>query len=86
MPPTTRGPLPPGVYWRRRLALLSIVLVVFLGVGKVLTIGSDGSSDADGEATQAGATTVVSPTATVTDKVKDGTGKGGGKGLSLIHI
>ena len=45
MPASTRGPLPSGVYWRRRLAVLSVALVVFLGVGKVLGNGSDGSSD-----------------------------------------
>ena len=53
MAASTRGPLPPGVYWRRRLALLSVALVVFLGVGKVLDRGSDGSSDDQAE--QAGA-------------------------------
>jgi hypothetical protein len=87
MPATTRGPLPPGVYWRRRLAVVSVALVVFLGVGKILDNSSDGSSDAKAE--QAGATTVTSPTATVsvtdatadTGKGKHGKGKGkGGKG------
>ena len=66
----TRGPLPPGVYWRRRLAVVSIALVVFLGVGKVLSLGSDGSSKDKAE--QAGASTLTSPTATLL--------------LSLIHI
>lgn len=85
VPATTRGPLPPGVYWRRRLAVLSIALVVFLGVGKVLDRGSDGSSDDTAE--QAGATTITSPTATVavpepepTKKGGKGKGKGHGKG------
>src|SRR5689334_10240668 len=36
VPATPRGPLPPGVYWRRRLAVLSVALVVFLGIGKIL--------------------------------------------------
>jgi hypothetical protein len=80
----TRGPLPPGVYWRRRLAVLSVALVVFLGVGKVLDLSSDGSSG--GKAEQAGAPAVTSPTATVsvpeaTEKSKGkGHGKGKGKG------
>jgi hypothetical protein len=77
----TRGPLPPGVYWRRRLAVLSLALVVFLGVGKVLDLSSDGSSGATAE--QAGAPTVTSPTATVSvpeATKKGGEGKGHGKG------
>jgi hypothetical protein len=80
MPASTRGPLPPGVYWRRRLAVLSVALVVFLGVGKVLGHGSDGSSDDQAE--QAGASTLASPTATVPvdDPTTKGTGKGKGKG------
>jgi hypothetical protein len=85
MPPTTRGPLPSGVYWRRRLALLSILLVVFLGLGKVIANGSDGSSGTGDKATQAGAATTASPTATAIatpkgDKGKQGKGKGKGKG------
>jgi hypothetical protein len=86
VPATTRGPLPPGVYWRRRLAVLSVALLVFLVVGKVLDHGSDGSSDATAE--QAGATARTSPTATVsvTDPTggagqgKHGKGHGKGKG------
>jgi hypothetical protein len=84
MSATTRGPLPPGVYWRRRLAVLSVALVVFLGVGKVLDMGSDGKSD--DRATQAGASTATSPTATVSaaDPTKKG-GKGHGKGKGKGH-
>jgi hypothetical protein len=75
---SSRGPLPPGVYWRRRLAVLSAALLVFLGVGKVLDHGSDGSSDATAQ--QAGASTLSSPTATVPASGptrKGGKGKGG---------
>ena len=80
MASTTRGPLPSGVYWRRRLAVLSLALVVFLGVGRLLGDGSDGSSDDSAE--QAGATTTSSaptlePSATST---KDGKGNKGKKG------
>jgi hypothetical protein len=79
VPATTRGPLPPGVYWRRRLAVLSLALVVFLGVGKILSHGSDGSSD--GTAEQAGAVASTSPTATVAvtppASAKSGQGKHG---------
>jgi hypothetical protein len=77
----TRGPLPPGVYWRRRLAVLSVALIVFLGVGKVLDLSSDGSSG--GKAEQADAPAVTSPTATVSvpePTKKGGQGKGHGKG------
>ncbi|MEV7430023.1 hypothetical protein AB0N29_10430 [Nocardioides sp. NPDC092400] len=58
----TRGPLPAAVYWRRRLVLLSVALVLVLGIGKVLGSGSDGS-DPDRAAPAAADT---SPTATVT--------------------
>jgi hypothetical protein len=77
----TRGPLPPGVYWRRRLAVLSLALVVFLGVGKVLDLSSDGSSG--GQAEQADAPAVTSPTATVS--VPEPTGKGGKSGKGKGH-
>ena len=72
--------MPSGVYWRRRLAVLSVALVVFLGVGKVLGNGSDGSSD--DKASQAGATTSTSPTATVpaSDPTKSGQGRQGWQG------
>lgn len=39
----TRGPLPASVYWRRRLAVLSVALVLVLGTGRVLDGGSDAS-------------------------------------------
>jgi hypothetical protein len=81
MAASTRGPLPSGVYWRRRLAVLSVALVVFLGVGKVLDRSSDGSSDDRAE--QAGAATLTSPTATVPaagPTKKAGQGGQGGKG------
>jgi hypothetical protein len=63
--------------------MLSVALLVFLGVGKVLNMGSDGSSN--DKASQAGASTLTSPTATVpasepTKKGGKGNGKGNGKG------
>lgn len=79
MPPTTRGPLPAGVYWRRRLAVLSVAVVLVLGIGKVLSLGSDGSSSED-TAQQAGAETLASPTATVPVADASPTGKKGRKG------
>ncbi len=43
-----RGPLPPGVYWVRRLLALLVVVALLLGVRWVYqrTFGSSGSSDA----------------------------------------
>ena len=71
MAATTRGPLPPGVYWRRRLAVVTVALVVFLTVAKVLSNGSDPSPDAPAQ--QAGASTSTSPTATVEAQPGSGT-------------
>lgn len=61
---TTRGPLPPDVYWRRRLfvALLAFSLVFVLA--RWLTGSSDGASGETPVAEQAGAQ--VSATQTVT--------------------
>lgn len=64
MPAMTRGPLPPGIYWRRRvfvgLLALSMVFLVVSWLGD----WSDGSSDDEPAAAQAGA--VEEATHTVT--------------------
>ena len=39
----TRGPLPARVYWRRRLVLLGVGLVLVVGIGRLLGGGSDGA-------------------------------------------
>jgi hypothetical protein len=49
------------VYWRRRLAVLTLALVLVLSIGKALSWSSDGSSD--GGARQAGAGTSASDSA-----------------------
>ncbi|MEO5853300.1 MAG: hypothetical protein ABIQ15_12375 [Nocardioides sp.] len=49
-----RGPLPPRVYWTRRLSVLGIALVLVFGLGRVLGSYSDGSSE-PGVARQAAA-------------------------------
>lgn len=55
-PPTTRGPLPPGVYWRRRLFVLGLACSLVVLVAGVLRGGSDGASDDRGvEAVQSAA-------------------------------
>lgn len=72
----TRGPLPAGVYWRRRLMVLSLALFLVICFARVLGGGSDGSSD-EGQAAQAAADQTSSvpdpsrgPTAPVTHRTK----------------
>lgn len=48
--PLTRGPLPARVYWRRRLAMLGVALLLVVGIARLLGAGSDGSSDDSGSA------------------------------------
>lgn len=45
--PLTRGPLPAQVYWRRRLAVLGVAVLLVVGVARLLGSGSDGSSASD---------------------------------------
>ena len=47
----TRGPLPAGVYWRRRAILLGLALVLVLLVGRLFG-GDDGDPSGDGTASQ----------------------------------
>lgn len=65
-----RGPLPPRVYWTRRLVLLGIALVLVAGFARILGGSSDGSDDSGDKATTAGATTTSSPTDATTEPVK----------------
>ncbi len=58
---TTRGPLRPEVYWRRRMAVLSVAAVLVLAITRVSSHGNDGTSG-DGEAGRAGTSLVTSPT------------------------
>lgn len=51
----TRGPLPPRVYWRRRIFVLLLALTLVFVFASLLGVGSDGSSDDDGVARQAAA-------------------------------
>lgn len=58
----TRGPLPARVYWRRRLAVLGVALLLVLGVARLLGAGSDGSSGGDtASLADAPASTTTSP-------------------------
>lgn len=52
----TRGPLPARVYWTRRLLVLGTVFLLVFGIARVLTAGSDASSDDEPQAVQAAAT------------------------------
>ena len=58
----TRGPLPPRVYWVRRLMVLGIATLLVVGVAKLLGGSSDASSGPDqaipaAQTTQLGSTT-----------------------------
>lgn len=59
-----RGPLPPSVYWRRRVFVLGVAFALVFIIARWLTAGSDGSSGDAGAAEQAGSG--VSATQTVT--------------------
>lgn len=67
-----RGPLPAHVYRRRRLAVLTVAVLLVIGIGRVLSWSSDGSGGDDRDtAAQAGAGTSVGSSATPTKKPKD---------------
>lgn len=75
----TRGPLPAGIYWRRRLLLLAVAVLLVFGLARLLGGGSDGSSADAGVAEQAAAvpsTTAPSqaPSASSTKKPRQGKG------------
>lgn len=59
----TGGRLPASVYWRRRLAVLSIVLLLIVGISRLFFNGSDGADDtATPVADEPTATVTVTPT------------------------
>lgn len=76
MTATIRGPLPPRVYWTRRVMVLGTALLLVFGIARILVGGSDGSSDdaAKEAAYQASAeqstTTSALPSAEATKKHK----------------
>ena len=65
--PTTRGPLPPEVYWRRRFFVVALAATLVFLIGSVLSGGGDASSEeapvARQAAGQASDTITVQPTA-----------------------
>ncbi|GAA4684367.1 hypothetical protein [Nocardioides nanhaiensis] len=71
-PPTTRGPLPPGVYWRRRLFVLGLACSLVVLIGGLLRGGSDGASEDRGvEAVQSAAEPSDLPSEGPTDDLAD---------------
>lgn len=73
----TRGPLSAGVYWRRRLVLLSVATILVVGLARLLGGSSDGSSSDAGVVEQAAAApTSTAPNPSPTEKPDKGKGKG----------
>ncbi len=75
MPPLTRGPLPAGVYWRRRIFVLLLAATMVFVVASVLSGGSDGEDDEAPAAQQAAGEVEPSETITVKDRRKGRKGK-----------
>ena len=63
MPALTRGPLPASVYWRRRLVVLTVALLLLWTALHVFGGGGGGTPKADSAADLTGASTSPSPTA-----------------------
>ncbi|GAA3655923.1 hypothetical protein GCM10022237_14980 [Nocardioides ginsengisoli] len=59
-----RGPLPPGVYWRRRLFVLGVAFSLVFVIARWLTAGSDGSSADAADAKRTGAQVPATQTVT----------------------
>ncbi|NYD43528.1 hypothetical protein [Nocardioides panaciterrulae] len=57
MPPLTRGPLPARVYWRRRMLLLTLAVLLVVGLARLLGSGSDASSEPEARPAAATAST-----------------------------
>ncbi len=77
----TRGPLPAGVYWRRRLVLLAVAALLVLGLARVLGGSSDASSADAGVVEQVAAQpTATAPSQSPSPTKTPGKGKGKGKG------
>jgi hypothetical protein len=75
MPPLTRGPLPAGVYWRRRVFVLLLAATLVFVIASVLDGGSDAQDDEVPAAQQAGAEVEASQTITVADRKNGRKGK-----------
>ncbi|HEV7875113.1 MAG TPA: hypothetical protein VGP00_00455, partial [Nocardioides sp.] len=65
----TRGPLPPRVYWRRRVLVVGIALLLVFVLARGLSAGSDAASAPDAATPVAAvptSTVTVAPSATST--------------------
>jgi hypothetical protein len=72
MPSLTRGPLPAGVYWRRRIFVLLLAGSLVFVIASVLSGGSDGDSDDTPVAQQAAGQVEASETVTIPPRQKGG--------------
>ena len=63
-----RGPLPPRVYWTRRVVVLAVAFLLVFGIARVLGAASDGRSDSGDRAEPAAADPSTSGTASQTPK------------------
>ncbi|GAA4701223.1 hypothetical protein [Nocardioides conyzicola] len=81
MPALTQGPLPPRVYWVRRLMVLGTAVLLVIAIAHLLGNGSDASSTGGDDAARLSADSPSSslptddptpPTSTTTTKVKPG--------------
>lgn len=76
----TGGRLPASVYWRRRLAVLSIVLLLIVGISRFFFSGSDGADDtATPVADEPTATVTVTPTPSAKPSKEAGNAGGNNK-------
>ena len=66
----TRGPLPAGVYWRRRAFVLALAATMVFVIANVLSGGSDAKDDGTAVARQASGETTPSQTITVSEHQK----------------
>ncbi|EGD45383.1 hypothetical protein ACWZJV_12520 [Nocardioides sp. WG-D5] len=74
------GRLPASVYWRRRLAVLGIVMLLIVGISRFFLNGSDASDDtATPVADEPTATVTVTPTPSAEPSKKAGKVGGGNK-------
>ena len=79
MPPLTRGPLPAGVYWRRRAFVLLLAATLVFVIATLLGGGSDAKDDGVPAAQQAGGQVEASQTITVDGHKSGRKGKRKGK-------
>src|SRR6478609_2310243 len=62
MPALTQGPLPPRVYWVRRVMVLGTAVLLVIAIANLLGGGSDASSSGDNDAARLSADSSSLPT------------------------